>query len=400
MSAVVVWSMLAIAVDIGLARMGYGLVLPAIRGDISDTYAAFGFVATLHFAGYLLGSLAAPVVLRYDPTARASAAWSHALVAACLVASAFAVNLPQLAAARALMGFACGVGVAAVVTGALERVAPAARAGVSGRVWAGAAVGLILSAPATPWLLGGGGRWRLATLLVAALSAVVAAGLAAAFSALVPQRDAAAAPETPFRMRDLIDARRYLLLTIAYVGFGAAYTAYSTFIVAALRTVHLSTPQIALVWSAYGIAAFAGAMYVGRLVAGRFRLVAFALALGVAALGSLLGALPSVAAAIGGALGVGLGLAASPAIASALARSRSSAATGAAAFVAVTTIMSVGQILGPLAAGAAADRFGAAIVPLVAFAMYAVAAGVALMDGVVQQREAALDRLRGGAVQT
>ncbi|MDB5072017.1 MAG: hypothetical protein JWM87_3128, partial [Candidatus Eremiobacteraeota bacterium] len=93
-------------------------------------------------------------------------------------------------------------------------------------------------------------------------------------------------------------------------------------------------------------------------------------------------------------------LAASPAIASALARSRSSAATGAAAFVAVTTIMSVGQILGPLAAGAAADRFGAAIVPLVAFAIYAVATVVALLDGVVQQREAALDRRRGEAVRT
>jgi predicted MFS family arabinose efflux permease len=392
--------MLAIAVDIGLARMGYGLVLPAIRGDISDSYAAFGFVATLHFAGYLLGSLAAPVLLRYDPTARMSAAGSHALVAACLVASAFAISLPQLAAARALMGVACGVGVAAVVTGALERVAPQARAGVSGRIWAGAAVGLILSAPATPWLLAGAGRWRIATLLVAALSAVVAVGLAAAFSARVPDRDAPAVAETPFRLRDLLDAKRYLLLTIAYVGFGAAYTAYSTFIVAALRTQHLSTVQIALVWSAYGIAAFAGAMYVGRLVAGRFRLIAFALALGVAAVGSLLGALPSVAAAIVGALGVGLGLAASPAIASALARSRSSAATGAAAFVAVTTIMSVGQIVGPLAAGAAADRFGAAIVPLVAFAIYAAATGFALLDGSVQQREAVLERLRGDGART
>lgn len=388
MPAVVLWSMLALAVDIGIARMGYGLVLPAIRGDIAGTYAAFGFVATLHFAGYLLGSLAAPVVLRRDPTARTTVAWSHALVAATLVASAYASSLPQLAAVRAIMGVACGVGIAAVVTGALERVPATARAGVSGRVWAGSAVGLLLSAPVTPWLLGGAGRWRLATLIAAVLSAVVAAGLAAAFSAPVAARDAAAAPETPFRLRDLLDARRYLLLTIAYVGFGAAYTAYSTFIVAALRTLDLSTVQVALVWSAFGIAAFAGGMYVGTLVAGRLRLFAFALALGVAALGSLLGALPSVAAAIAGALGVGLGLAASPAIASALARSRSSAATGAAAFVAVTTIMSLGQIAGPLAAGAAADRFGAAIVPLVTFAMYAGAALVALLDGWVQQREA------------
>jgi MFS family permease len=66
----------------------------------------------------------------------------------------------------------------------------------------------------------------------------------------------------------------------------------------------------------------------------------------------------------------------------------------------VTTIMSVGQILGPLAAGAAADRFGATVVPLLAFAIYAVAAGVALLDGSVQHREARLDRLRGEGIPT
>ena len=386
--AVALWSMLAITVDIGLARLGYGLVLPAIRAGMAGSFAAFGLVATLHFAGYLLGSLAAPLILRRDTGARASAAWSHAVVGLSLAASAVATTLPAFAVARTILGFACGLGVAAVITGALERALPRDRAAVSGYAWSGIAVGLFLSAPASPWLLGGPDRWREATVIVAALAVVTAAGLWRAFSGGVAQAASAAATETPFRIADLRDPRRYLFLALAYFGFGAAYTAYSTFIVAALRTLHFTTASIAVVWTALGVTALIGALSVGRIVAGRLGFIALALSLGIAALGSLLATVPSTAAAIAGALAIGLGLASTPAIASAIARRRSSAATGATAFVAITTIMSIGQVLGPLAAGAAADRFGPPVVPLVAFAIYAAGALFALFDGLVERRAA------------
>jgi predicted MFS family arabinose efflux permease len=384
--AVALWSMLAITADIGLARLGYGLVLPAIRADMAGSFAAFGFVATLHFVGYLLGSLAAPLILRRDTGARASATWAHVVVALTLAGSAVATTLPAFAVARTIMGFACGLGVAAVITGALGRALPRDRAAVSGYAWSGIAVGLFLSAPASPWLLGGPDRWREATMIVAAIALITAAGLWRAFSGGAAQAPSTGIAETPFRIADVRDPRRYLFLSLAYFGFGAAYTAYATFIVAALRTLHFSTLSIAIVWTALGVTALIGALSVGRIVAGRLGFIALALALGIAALGSLLATVPSTAAAIAGALGVGLGLASTPAIASAIARRRSSAATGAAAFVAITTIMSIGQVLGPVVAGAAADRFGPPVVPLVAFAIYAAGAVFALIDGVIERR--------------
>jgi predicted MFS family arabinose efflux permease len=384
--SVVLWSLIAITVDIGLARLGYGLVLPAIRGDIAGSFSAFGLVATLHFAGYLTGSLAAPLALRRDRTARYSATFAHVLVGVTLIVSAFSRTLVELIVARAFMGLGCGLGVAAVITGALERVG-AQRAGVSGRVWGGIAVGLFLSAPATPWLLGGADRWRTGTLVTGAIGLLAAIGLWFAFARPPVTSAAAASAETPFRLLDLVKPRRYLFLAIGYFGFGAAYTAYATFIVAALRSYGLGTAAIAAVWFAFGVTALIGALSVGRIAGGRMRLAAFSLSLGIAAVGSLFGLLPSVAAAVVGALCVGLGLASSPAIASAAARARSSAATGAAAFVAVTTIMSVGQVLGPAVAGAAADRFGPAIVPLVAFGIYAGGALAAAVDGFFQRTQ-------------
>ncbi|HEX3463622.1 MAG TPA: YbfB/YjiJ family MFS transporter [Candidatus Elarobacter sp.] len=383
--SVVLWSVVAITVDIGLARLGYGLVLPAIRNDIAGSFSAFGLVATLHFAGYLSGSLAVPFVLRRDVTARYTATFAHALVGVTLIASALSRTLAELTIARAIMGLGCGLGVAAVITGALERVGAAQRAGVSGRAWSGIAVGLFLSAPATPWLLGGADRWRAGTLITGAIGLVAAIGLWFAFAQRPLTTAAAQSLETPFRLLDVLKPRRYLFLAIGYFGFGAAYTAYSTFIVAALRSYGLGTAAIAAVWLAFGVTALIGALSVGRIAGGRLRLAAFALSLGIAAVGALFGLLPSVAAAVIGALCVGLGLASSPAIASAMARARSSAATGAAAFVAVTTIMSVGQVLGPIVAGAAADRFGPAIVPLVAFVIYAGGSLAAAVDGIFQR---------------
>jgi predicted MFS family arabinose efflux permease len=377
------WAMLAIAVDIGLARMGYGLVLPGIRTDIPAPYSAFGAIATLHFAGYLGGSFATPFIMRRDPDARRTAALSHAAIGIFLVLSAFSTTLLVLGLTRVLIGVACGIGVLSVTTGAFERVQVSERGRMSGRMWSGIALGLILSAAASPWLLSGVGRWREGTIAAGLIGVVAAIGLAATFGrAIVTTTGTLAASETHFRFADLLAPRRYLLLVAGYFGFGVAYTAYSTFVVAALRVLHLTPAQIALVWMALGVTALVGGLSVGRLLGGRARPLAFALVLGVAALGCLVSLAPGVGAAIGGALGVGFGLAATPAIVSALARARSSATTSARAFAAVTVIFGVGQIVGPFAAGIVADRAGPQAAPLLAAAVYALATLAALADGV------------------
>ncbi|HZO94210.1 MAG TPA: YbfB/YjiJ family MFS transporter [Candidatus Baltobacteraceae bacterium] len=393
---VIVWALVAMMVDIGIARLGYGLLLPAMRADLHGDYRSFGAVATLHFAGYLAGNLAGPFVLRRDPAARATSAWSHAAVAATLAASAATTSVLALGITRVLLGLATGVGVVSVFSATIERVAPERRGAVSGVIWSGLAIGLIVSALPAPWLLGVPGGWRAGTLGAAAIAGVAAIGLAVSMRARPVARDVAggataalsAAPdaETPFVLRDLLRPHRFMLLALAYGGGGAAYTAYATFAVAALRDAGAGAGAISAVWIALGATGIAGALTVGALMRGPLRRWAFALCLGAGAVGCALSAFSGMAFAIAGALAVGLSFATLPAIATALARMRASARTGPAAFTAVTCVFGAGQIVGPYSAGVLADCAGPLAVGWLAAAYYAAGALFAVGDGIAQRK--------------
>lgn len=365
-----------IAVDIGIARLGYGLALPAIRRQLPGPYGVYGAIGTLHFVGYLAGTLIAPAILRRDPGGRRSAIGSHAAAAILLLASAAAGSLVAFGIERTLLGVAGGLGVAAVVTGTLERVAVARRPSVNGRAWAGIGPGVVLSALAAPAMLAHPNDWRVASVGAAGVAVLAAVTLAVAFSADVPL--AAPASEVPFQIGDLLRPSRFLFLACAYFCFGTAYTAFATFFVAALRAADTSSSEIAVIWAAYGIATFAGGLYVGRIMGARRD--GLAIVLGCGALGAAIVSFHGAFAAVAGALGVGLGLAAAPAIATALARARSSAGTSAAAFVAVTAIVGAGQIAGPWIAGALADGFGPSAVTVFAGGVYALGAILAFID--------------------
>ena len=394
------WSTVAVVVDVGLARLGYGLVLPEIRMDLGGSYALYGFIGTAHFIGYLMGTIVGPSLLQRDPSARATATWSHVAVGALLVVSAIVPTAPALAVARALLGIACGVGIVAVVTGALERVPAQGRFRASVLIWSGIAFGIILSAAGTHWILEAPQRWRPATLLCAAFAFIAALGLwfalRAPVSSVAPGRDGRRT-EVPFRLADLVVRDRYLLLVLAYGCFGVAYTAYATFVVATLRGLHVGSTGIALVWGSLGVAALVGALGIDVVLRGPLRSAAFAIALLCGAIGCAITALPNLAAIVAGALTIGLGFVASPAIASALSRERSSASTAAKAFASITVVFGCGQILGPLAGGFAADRWGAGSTATVAAVLYLVGAGFALLDGRIRDRSTT-NRVRKGTV--
>jgi predicted MFS family arabinose efflux permease len=380
-------AMAAVALDVSLARVGYGLILPAIRRDMAASYASAGIPATVHFAGYLVGSLIAQQFLRRDPPARATAVLSHAAVALMLLWSAFAVSIAQLACLRFVMGVGCGVGLASVVVASLERAPTAARSRVSTLTWSGIGAGLALCSPFIPWVLAGEGRWREATLAVAGVAAFVAVAL---FFALTgePGTSPAAAGEARFQLIDLVKPRRYLFLAIPYTMFGLAYSAYVTYIVAAMRSHAFSPFTVAVVWTSLGIATVVGSVATGPLLSSPLRQWILALCLGVAALGAAISVSAAPVRVVSGALLVGLGLAAVPGIVTAFSRDRSSRETSAAAFVAVTTTMSTGAVLGPLLAGLLADRVGSSWTAL--FAAYAYAAGTvaALCDGATSLQSA------------
>src|SRR5260370_33677567 len=53
-------AMLAIGLDVGVARVTYGVALPALARDLQLSLTAAGLLGTLHLVGYLLGTLASP----------------------------------------------------------------------------------------------------------------------------------------------------------------------------------------------------------------------------------------------------------------------------------------------------------------------------------------------------
>ena len=374
----VVVALLAIGVDIGLARLGYGLLLPAIRADLGGSYGTYGLIGALHLTGYLGGTLTAPPLLRERARIPRIIAVAHVVVAFAVAASAAAAGTLSLLIARVAIGFASGVGVAAVVTEMLERVAVGRRGLASGIAWGGAGLALVVSAPAGAWALGDPSRWRIATALCV-LPAVAIAGLALRLEPPEPVTPSGSAGDTPFRWRDLLRARNAFFVA-AYASFGIAYIAYATFAVAAFTARGVPPPVVTAVWSALGLASVAGALAVVPVLGGRGARFSLVLPLAAGALGCWISSWTVAAAPVAGAICVGIGLSATPAVASAFARMRSDAATAAVAFTAVTTVFGVGQLIGPLAAGVVADRVGLWAVPLFAAIVFACGAVSAAVD--------------------
>ena len=379
----VVVAALAIAADIGLARVGYGLVLPAIRRDLGGGYALYGAIAAVHLGGYLAGTLAAPSLLRDRARLPRITAIAHAAVALFLLASALAPGTFVLAMMRLAIGVASGVGIACAVTDALERVAPERRGFASALAWSAIGIGLIASAPAGAWTLDDPARWRVATALWA-LPAVLVTILA---WLLPPQvhHDESATSDAPFRWRDLLRASNVWFVT-SYAAFGVAYIAFVTFAVAAFAARGIAPNVVTLIWAACGTAVVCGALGVGVVLGGIAHRWSLAIPMLFGGVGCLMANLPGAAGALAGTVCVGLGLAATPAVASAFARERSDRATAARAFAAVTTVFGVGQLAGPLVAGGVADRFGLAAVPALAGCVFLAGALAAAIDALQPRR--------------
>ena len=92
------WGALGVALHVGLARFGYGVVLPSLRSELGLGYTAGGVLNALHLGGYLTGTLLGPAIARRIGMAR-MARWGHALVAAGALLCALAPTSPVLGVA-------------------------------------------------------------------------------------------------------------------------------------------------------------------------------------------------------------------------------------------------------------------------------------------------------------
>ncbi len=388
----IVWGAIGIALNVGLARFTYGVMLPSIRRDLALDYLGSGNLNAVHLAGYLIGTLAAPSIIARTGAAKLSK-WAHLLVAAAALVCAAAPESRALGSAVMGLGrFATGLGAGAGIVAILVIVFGAISAGrrplASAMVWSGMGVAIVISGLAVSFLLGSAIGWRCAFAFSALLALAVAFGFPPKARGSDATATVADADNVRFTSRRMLSTSwRFLLGT--YLMFGIGYVAYSTFTGAQLASMNARPLLIGATWISLGVTAILGAALtvpiIGSVRTRRFALVG---ALATGAIGALTAGLDTPASAIGGALLVGLGLAATPTIVTAYARERCSALEYPKAFSYATAALGIGQLIGPVAGGALADRFGTIAVPMFAASAYGLGAILAMADALVARRAA------------
>ena len=372
----IVWAFVAMALDIGVARIAYGTVLPALRRDLDLSFLLGGVLSAANLAAYLAGTLLAPLLAR-RVSMPALARWGHAVFAAGALATGIAADVHVLALGRGLTGLGAGIGLLALLVVVFERTRPDLRPVVSAAVWSGIGLAIVLSGLAAPILLSDAGNWRWAFLVSACLCLLVVyeVGRLPGTTGVVRQPSKEARPLRPRPIPAWIG------LFGAYFMFGVGYIAYSTFVGGRLAAAQAPIGTVILSWVSLGLGSIAGsALGAALLWSRRWKPLTLVLAFLSGSTGSLAALLPGSAGPLAGALLVGLGLASTPAIVTAFVRERTGDADYARVFSLATAALGIGQLLGPVIAGAMADHFGPDVVMVFAAGAYGAGALLAAWD--------------------
>lgn len=343
---------LGTASALGLARFGYGLVLPAMRADLGWNLAQAGSLTTANAFGYLLGALTAtPVARRLGVTAAFRLGMT--LTAVTLAATAVAANYPVLLLTRAAAGLS---GALVFITGGViaSRLTASTRSAVPLTIYyCGAGLGIAFSGGLIPPLLSHHpGRWPLAW---ASLAAAAALATILSWTAARPGADAAvSATRTGWQA-----IPQLCRPAAAYLLFAAGYIAYITFLSAFLTARHASLTQVILTWTLLGLAAVAAPAIWHRPFSNwpGARSLTTLLAVLSAAAAAALAPAPLIAVTAS-AIGYGATFLAVPAAITALIRSTTRPSQWTSTLATFTVIFAAGQICGPYLAGALADRYG------------------------------------------
>ena len=356
---------LGAAVSLGITRFAYGLLLPPMRADLGWSYALAGAMNTSNAAGYLLGALVTPALLRR--TSPGALLLQGSLAASVLMAaSGLFTDTTVWLVQRLLAGIASAL---VFVTGGLL----AARLGATdprrgglliGMYYGGTGIGISLSALVVPAVTHAAGAsahawawgWEVLALLCFAGTALLRwptarmAALASATGAPV-----VAAPSGQAR----VPVGRFAFALAGYGMFGVGYIGYMTFVVALLHEQGQSVASITAFYALLGVAVVLSPRLWSRLL-DRFRdgrpLAILNALLGVATiLPALGGAWPLVLAS-----GLLFGAVFLSVVASTTALVRHNLPPGqwAAGISAFTIVFAAGQIVGPTVVGWISDGAG------------------------------------------
>jgi predicted MFS family arabinose efflux permease len=339
-----------VGISFGLARYGYGLLLPDLRAALDLDSATLGLIGSGSFAAYLIATVAAGL-LAARVGARRLVVAGGALAVAGMAIVAAAQGAPALAAGIVVAGASSGLIYPPFGDAVQQRLPAGARPRALAVISAGTGWGVLVSVPIA---LAVGASWRLAWVVFAALALLATLWAAAAL------RGAEGAPRPVDRLRAswFVCPRSGPLLGGALL-IGLGSSVYWTFAVDLVAGEGGAAPSAArLVLAVVGAASLAGG-FSGGLVArlgarativGGSLALSSSLALIAAAPGSWLAVVPS-ALLFGAAYNV---LIAVDAIWSA----QVFAGRPATGLAAVMFVLATGLLLGPAIAGVMAASLG------------------------------------------
>lgn len=348
------------AVSNGYARFAYGLLLPAMREDLSWSFTEAGWINTTNAIGYLLGSLLAlALISRWG--ARNLFIAGFVLTTAALLASALSRDLWLLSFWRVLAGiggapvFIAGGAMASTLF-AQDKAKNALAIAV---YFGGGGLGMVLTGVSLPYLMDWyhSGVWPYAWWALGVASHL----------AFLPAYWAALASPEPAAPQGARSGGRPARLPVwamspalaAYFMFGVGYIVYITFLIAWMRAEGAGTHLVAGTWAVMGTLVMASPFIWSRVLAraeggGAIALTSLAVSAGI-----LLPLLVSgPAGMIGSAIVFGGSFFMVPTSTTTFGRKNLTGDQWGPSLALFTTVFSIGQIIGPVGAGAIADHTG------------------------------------------
>lgn len=353
--AILVGLTLGVCVTNGFARFAYGLILPAMQKDLGWSYTEAGWLNTANAFGYILGSLLTFALVRW-------VASSRLFTIGMLGTSVFllATGLTDDYVMQTLWRILTGIfGATAFIAGGALSAAlftdDPKRNALSITIYfgIGGGFGMVLSGAVLPVLFDrfGASAWPTAWMLLGGVSLVFCPLCVWASESLRPPI------KEPTHRAPLPVVRMWAEL-VGYLCFGLGYIVYITFIVAFMHKQAVGTAVVSLVWIVIGIGIMLSSFVWKATFAKHASGLPLAMILATMALGTLLPvALPSVAGLLASAILFGLSVFMAPGAVTNFSRKNLSQSSWAAAIGLFTILFSLGQTVGPLAAGLLGDLF-------------------------------------------
>ncbi|WP_407496673.1 YbfB/YjiJ family MFS transporter [Pseudooceanicola sp. MF1-13] len=351
---------LGVAVSNGFARFAYGLILPAMRDDLSWSYAEAGWINTANALGYLGGALLTLALIKRFPPTRLFV-FGMVGTSASLLFSGLTEDFALLTMWRITAGVAgAPVFIAGGVLAGQLFPDPKRAALAIALYFGGGGLGMLLTGATLPALfaVGGAGSWPMSWIALGLVSGAFTLLSARAVKQIgragqVAQAQKPATRAAGLPIRDMGPA------LVGYGFFAMGYIVYVTFVAAWMRDIAAGPGLISAVWSVIGLGIVVSP-FIWRGILARFSNgVPLALAAGVTALGTVLPLVVTgpVALIISATL-FGVAVFIGPAAITAFAKRNLPVTVQGSAIALFTTVFAVGQAIGPVAAGFIGDATG------------------------------------------